>query len=102
MWIITNCGKLKEMEIPVHLTASLETGMRVKKQKLEPCMEKPTHSGLRKEYNKDVYYHLVYLTYIQSTSYEMLGWNQDGWEKYQQPQIWKKAKRSLVEGEGGK
>ena len=42
-----------------------------------------------------------YLTYMQSTSCKMLGWNQDGWEKYQPPQIWKKAKRNLVEGEGG-
>ena len=102
MWIITNCGKLlKKWEYQTILPASWETGMRVKKQKLEPCMEKPTHSGLRKEYNKAVYCHLVYLTCMQSTSYKMLGWNQDGWEKYQPPQIWKKAKRNLVVGEGG-
>ena len=36
-------------------------------------MEQLPGSGLRKEY-KAVYYHPVYLTYIQSTSREMLGW----------------------------
>ena len=29
---------------------------------------------LRKEYIKTIYYHPTYLTYMQSTSYEMLGW----------------------------
>ena len=33
-----------------------------------------TGSKLRKEYNKTVYCHPVYLTYTQSTSCEMLGW----------------------------
>ena len=47
--------------------------MQVKKQELEPCMEQLTGSGLRKEYNKVVYCHLVYLTYMQSTSCDMPG-----------------------------
>ena len=38
--------------------------MLVKKQQLEPCMEQLSHSGLRKEYDKTVYCHPVYLTYI--------------------------------------
>ena len=37
-------------------------------------MEKQTGSKLGKEYNKAVYCHPTYLTYIQSTSREMLGW----------------------------
>ena len=37
-------------------------------------MEQLTGSGLRKEYNKAVYRHPVYLTYIQRTSCEMPGW----------------------------
>ena len=41
--------------------------------KLELCMEQPIGSGLRKEYDKPVYYHPVYLTYTQSTSCKMLG-----------------------------
>ena len=48
--------------------------MRVKKQQLEPCLEQQTGSRLRKKYNKVVYYYPVYLTYTQSTSYEILGW----------------------------
>ena len=37
-------------------------------------MEQPTGSKLGREYDKAVYCHLVYLTYVQSTSCEMLGW----------------------------
>ena len=48
--------------------------MQVKKQPLEPCMGQLIGSGLRKVYYKAVYCHPVYLTYTQSTSYEMLGW----------------------------
>ena len=47
--------------------------MHVKKQQLEPDMEL-TGSKLGKEYNKAVYCHPAYLTYIQSTSCEMPGW----------------------------
>ena len=48
--------------------------MQVKKQQLEPDMEQWTGSKLGKEYIKPVYCHPVYLTYMQSTSCEMLGW----------------------------
>ena len=37
-------------------------------------MEQLTGSKLEKEYVKAVYCHLAYLTYMQSTSQEMLGW----------------------------
>ena len=58
--------------------------MQVKKQQLEPDMEQQTGSKLGKEYFKAVYCHPVYLTEMQSTSYEILGWmNQDYQEKYQ-------------------
>ena len=40
-----------------------ETCMWVKKQHLEPDMEKKTGSKLGKEYNKAFYYHPDYLTY---------------------------------------
>ena len=41
-----------------------------------------------KEYIKAIYCHPAYLTSMQSTSCETLGWmNQDCWEKDQQPQI---------------
>ena len=48
--------------------------MQVKKQELELDIEQLTSSKLGKEYNKAVYCHPVYLTYMQSTSYKMLGW----------------------------
>ena len=48
--------------------------MQVKKQQLELDMEQQTGSKLGKEYVKAVYCHPVYLTYMQSISYEMLGW----------------------------
>ena len=44
--------------------------MRVKKQQLEPYMEKVTGQKLRKEYNKAVYCHPAYLTCVQRTSGE--------------------------------
>ena len=48
--------------------------MQVKKQQLEPDMEQWIGSKLGKEYIKAVYCHPAYLTYMQSTSCEMLGW----------------------------
>ena len=48
--------------------------MQVKKQQLELDMEQQTGSKLEKEYIKAVYCHSAYLTYMQSTSWEMLGW----------------------------
>ena len=48
--------------------------MQVKKQQLELYMEQQTGSKLGKEYVKAVYFHLAYLTYMQSTSYKILGW----------------------------
>ena len=48
--------------------------MWIKKQQLEPDMEQQTGSKLGKVYDKAVYYHPAYLTSMQSTSYEMLGW----------------------------
>ena len=48
--------------------------MQVKKQQLELDMERQTGFKLGKEYIKAVYCHPAYLTYIQSTSCEMLGW----------------------------
>ena len=48
--------------------------MQVKKQLLELEVEQMTGSTLGKEYNKAVYCHPAYLTYMQNTSREMLGW----------------------------
>ena len=48
--------------------------MQVKKQRLEPDMEQQTDSKLGKEYIKAVYCHPAYVTSMQSTSCEILGW----------------------------
>ena len=47
--------------------------MEVKKQQLELDMKQQTDSKSGKEYINAVYYHPAYLTYMQSTSREMLG-----------------------------
>ena len=48
--------------------------MQVNKQQLELDMEQQTGSKSGKEYVKAVYYHLAYLPYMQSTSWEILDW----------------------------
>ena len=48
--------------------------MQVKKQQLEMDMELQAGSKSGKEYVKAAYFHPAYLTYMQSTSFEMSGW----------------------------
>ena len=48
--------------------------MHVKKQQLEPYMEQQIGSKLEKAYIKAVYCHPGYLTYMQRTSCDMMGW----------------------------
>ena len=50
--------------------------MQDKKQQLEMDMEQQTGSKLVKEYIKAVNCHPAYLTYMQSTSREMPGWDE--------------------------
>ena len=65
VWIITNCGKLlKGWEYQTILPISWETCMQVNKQQLEPYMEQMTGSKLRREYDKAVYWHSIYLAYM--------------------------------------
>ena len=68
-------------------------------------MKQQTGSKLRKEYAKAVYCHPAYLTYMQSTSREMLGWMKHKLESRLQgeisltsntqmtPPLWQKVKR---------
>ena len=75
LWITTNSGKfLMRWEYQITLPVFWETCMQVKKQQLEPDMEQWTGSKLGKEYIKAVYCHPAYLTYMQNTLCEMLGW----------------------------
>ena len=74
VWITTNCGKfLKRWEYQTIWPASWEICMQVRKQQLELDMEQ-TGSKQRKEYVKAVYCDPAYLTSMQSTSWETLGW----------------------------
>ena len=80
--------------------------MQVKKKQLEVDKEQQTSSKLGEEYIKAVYCHPAYLTYMQSTSYEMLGWMKHKLESRLPGEIsitsdmqmtsplWQKAKRS--------
>ena len=58
---------LKEMRIPDHLTC-LPRNLYAGQKTTEWDMEQQTGAKLGKEYIKAVYYHLAYLTYMQSTS----------------------------------
>ena len=84
VWITTNCGK--EMGIPDHLTCLLRN-LYVGREATVRTGHGTTVSKSGKEYVKAVYCNSAYLTYIRSTSWEMLGWmkhklNQDCQEKY--------------------
>ena len=80
--------------------------MQVKKQQLELDMEQQTGSKSGKEYIKAVYCHPAYLTYMQSTSCEMLGWKTHKLKSrllgeisttsdiWMTPPLWQKVKRS--------
>ena len=80
--------------------------MQVRKQQLELDMEQQTGSQLGKEYIKAVNCHPAYLTYMQSISWETLGWNKHKLESrlpgeisitsYMQmtPPLWQKVKKN--------
>ena len=80
--------------------------MWFKKQHLESDMKQLTSSKLGKEYDKAVYCHPAYLTFMQSTSCEMLGWMNYKLESrllgeisttadmQMTPPLWQKTKRS--------
>ena len=74
-------------------------------QQLELHMEQQTGSKLGKEYIKAVCFHPAYLTYMQSTSWEMLGWMKHKlesrlpgeisviWDMQMTPPLWQKVKK---------
>ena len=55
--------------------------MQVRNQQLEMDMEQQTGFKQEKEYVKAVYCHPAYLTYMQSTSLEMLRWMKQSWNQ---------------------
>ena len=65
---------LKEMGIPDHLTCLLRNLYAGQEATVRTGHGTQTGSKLGKEYLKAVYCHSAYLTYMQSTSWEMLDW----------------------------
>ena len=107
MWITINCGKSwKRWEYQITWLASWETYMQIRKQQLELDMEQQTGSKQEKEYVKAVYGHPAYLTYMQSTSWEMLSWRKHklksrllgeisiSSDKQMTPPLWQKVKKN--------
>ena len=81
VWITINCGKFwKRWEYQTTWPASWETCMHVRKQQLELDMEQQSGSKQGKEYVKAIYCHSAYLTYLQSASWETLGWRKHNLE----------------------
>ena len=108
LWHCESQKKLENSERWEYQTtwpASWEIYMQVKKQQLELDMEQQTGSKLGKEYVKVVYCHSAYLTYMQSTSWETLGWRKHKLESrlpgeisitsdMQTSHLWQKAKKN--------
>ena len=65
---------LKRWEYQTTWPASWEICMQVRKQQLELDMKQQTGSNSGKEYDKAVYCHPAYFSYMHSTSWEMLDW----------------------------
>ena len=86
--------------------SSWEICMKIKKQQLELYMKKKAGYKSGKEYVKAIYCYPAYLTYMQSVSYQMLGWMKHKLESrlpgeisvtldmQMTPPLWQKAKRN--------
>ena len=115
VWIIINCGKqLKSWEYQTILPVFWETCMRVKEQQLELRMEQLIGSN----WERSMTGLFAVTLFVQSIRWAhekcqfiwATNWNQDKWEKHQQPQIcrwyhsngrkWRGTKEPLDEGEG--
>ena len=96
---------LQEIGIPDHLTCLLRN-LYAGQKATELDMEQQTGSKEEKEYIKAVYFHCVYLTYMESTSWETLGWMKHKLESrllgeisitsdmQMTPPLWQKAKKN--------
>ena len=97
---------LKRMGIPDHLTCLLRNLYADQEATVRTGMEQQTGSRSGKEYVKAVYCHPAWLTYMQSTSWEMLGWRKHKLESrllgeisitsdmQMTPPLWQKVKKN--------
>ena len=97
---------LQEMGLPDHFTCLLRNLYVCKEATVRPGHGKQTGSKLGKEYVKAIYCHSAYLTHMQSTSCEMLGWMKHNLESrflgeisvtsdmQKTPPLWQKVKRN--------
>ena len=75
VWIMTDYGKFfKRWEYQTTWLASWVIHIQIMNKQLKLGMEQQTGSKPGKEFIKAIYCHLAYLTYMQSTSWETLGW----------------------------
>ena len=97
---------LQEMGIPDHLTCLPRNLYAGQGATVRMDMELQTSSKLGKEYVKAVYCYPAYLTHMQSTWYEMLGWMKHKLEsrllgeisitshRQMTPPLWQKVKKN--------
>ena len=97
---------LQEMEIHDHLTCLLRNLYAGQEATVRTAHRTTDWFQIGKEYVKAVYCHPAYLTYMQSTSWEMLGWMKHKLESRLQgeisitsdmqmtPPLWQKVKRN--------
>ena len=96
---------VKQMGIPDHLTCLLRN-LYAGQEQLELDMEQQTGSKSGKEYVEGIYCNPAYLTYMQSTSWETLGWKKHKLESrflgeisitsdmQMTPPLWQKVKKN--------
>ena len=106
VWITTNWKILKQMGIPDHLTCFLRNLHAGQEATVRTGHGQQTGYKLGKEYIKAVYYHLAYLTYMQSASCGMPDWMKHKLESrlpgeisitsdmQMTPPLWQKVKRN--------
>ena len=106
VWITINWKILKEMGIPDHLTGLLRNLYAGQEATVRTGHGTTDWFQIGKEYVKAVYCHPAYLTYMQSTSCEMLGWKNHKLESrlpgeisitsdmQMTPPLWQKVKRN--------
>ena len=106
VWITAYSGNFKEMGIPDHLTCLLRNLYAGQEPTVRTRCETTDWFQIGKGYIKVVYGHPAYLTYMHSTSYEMLGWMKNKLESrlpeeisitsdmQMIPPLWQKTKRN--------